>query len=153
MNDQSKKERPDIQINKIIIETSAIIVVVFPTIGLVMSQTFPEGSQRFYELLGWATSLAMPFIISSIISTIIVGYYREMSTRLFRELKLISILAYVVAWCLFILNAYIWSPQWTWQNFTLLCVYLSVLIAVYIIVRVRLIVSTLAGSSSRREAK
>ena len=81
MNSKEKKN-VDTRINEIIIRTTAILASVFATIGLVMSQVFGNG--RFYELLGWSMTLAIPFVISAIISVLVVGYGPELPLPIFQ---------------------------------------------------------------------
>lgn len=110
MNDKEKKNG-DTRINEIIVRTTAILASVFATIGLVMSQVFGNG--RFYELLGWSMSLAIPFVISAIISVLVIGYGPKLP--LFRLFRHASIWLYIVAWLWFIINVAQWSPEWFWK--------------------------------------
>lgn len=110
MNSKEKKN-VDTRVNEIIIRTTAILVSVFATIGLVMSQVFSNG--RFYELLSWSMTLAIPFIISAIVSVLVVGYGPELP--LFRFFRHASIWLYIVAWFWFIIQVAKWSPEWFWK--------------------------------------
>jgi len=108
---KEEKEKADMRICKLIISTSAIMTSVFTTIGLVMAQLFSETSKEiFYEVVGWSMSLAIPFIIPTIISVLIVGYHRKLPR--FSFLRNVSIFLYVIAWIWLIINIARWSPYW-----------------------------------------
>ena len=112
---KGKRKKIDLRINKIIVETCAVLVGVFITIGLVMSQIFEEGSTRFYELLGWSISLTIPFILASMISVVVIAYYREIETnhpKLLIGLKQVSIITYIFAWTALLFRAYQFSPEY-----------------------------------------
>jgi len=112
MNEKTKKDKVDIRINKIIIDTTAVIIGIFVTIGLVMSQVFEKGGERFYEFIGWSTSLTIPFIVSTIVSIVIIAYNQELSSSWLWKLRHFSVVAYIFSWFWLVFNGYVWSPQW-----------------------------------------
>jgi hypothetical protein len=126
---QEKSDTVDVSINKIIINTAVIIVSIFTTFGLIMNQVFGE-PQRFYELIGWAMTLSVPFIIPAMISVFIIGYKQQIPFKLLRILKHFSVGSYIIAWVWLILRLNSWSSEWFWAEIRAY-MYLVILVMVF----------------------
>ena len=134
MSKEDEKNELDTRINKIIIDTSAVIVSVFATIGLVMSQLFAEGGGRFYELLGWSMGLTTPFIVSAIISVLVIAYHRELPFSWLQALRHVSIGGYIFAWYWVIFNVVIWSREWFLKTIGMLLASLILFVVIALII-------------------
>jgi len=150
MSEKNKRGKLDTRINKIIVETSAVIVGFFSTIGLVMSQVFEKGTERFYELLGWSISLTVPFILSAILSVVVIAYAQEPQFKWLRYVRHASILGYIFAWFCLIINASSWSPVYFWS---VISGYASLLVLSAPIVIVIVVLYILYTKKSRKKPK
>jgi hypothetical protein len=136
---QEKSDTVDVSINKIIINTAVIMVSIFTTFSLIMNQVFGE-PQRFYELIGWAMTLSVPFIIPAMISVFIIGYKQQIPFKLLRILKHFSVSSYIIAWVWLILRLNSWSSEWFWGEIRAY-MYLVILIMVFPLLLIILVLS------------